>query len=187
MSTNGHVVPHADTPDHETHDVAMRDAMREQVSSMRALLDQELATRSHLERLLDESKQRERRLTRAVAALEGDSISATHAVAKPKPQPKAKANDGWAVSDDTVERVWQAFQRYDAEIAHGEPFTMTSLARWMGEQGQGVGGETIRRAFAVLREREHVRKAGTTRGGGVLFTQMPSGQSELSHSEAEHS
>jgi hypothetical protein len=48
------------------------------------------------------------------------------------------------------------------------------FARVLREQyHERIGDETIARVFDVLREREIVRKAGVTRGGGILWALMP--------------
>jgi predicted phage tail protein len=176
-STNGLHLPDVHMPtnsvDFEAQAEQMTVAMRDQIAAMRALLDNEVAGRSHLEQLLDDSKEREKRLVRAVAVLEGGVNN--HAItAKPKKPSKPAAKDnGWNVSEATVQRIWAAFQRYATEVAGGEPFTQTSMAAWMTANGEGVGGDTIRKSMLALRERELVRVAGTTRGGGKLWAPMP--------------
>jgi hypothetical protein len=171
--TNGPVVQQQLRHDFEVHAEQMSTAMDEQVGSMRALLEDELKERTHLEQLLEASKERERRLAKAVAVLEGGVNQ--HAMRAPtqtsKPKPKKK--DDWNVSAKTVERVLEGFTRYWNEEANGEPFTQTMLATWLTAQGQGIGGDTIRKAMGSLRDRELVRKCGTTRGGGILWAPMP--------------
>jgi hypothetical protein len=171
--TNGHVVQQQLRHDFEVHAEQMSTAMDEQVGAMRGLLEDELKERTHLEQLLEASKERERRLAKAVAVLEGGVNQ--HAMRAPtqtsKPKPKKK--DDWNVSAKTVERVLEGFTRYWNEEANGEPFTQTMLATWLTAQGQGIGGDTIRKAMGSLRDRELVRKCGTTRGGGILWAPMP--------------
>lgn len=155
------------------HGDAMASALDDQIASMRKLLADELSGRRELERLLDESKERERRMARVIAILDGGAATPAQAKAQAtgKQRGAKKGNGDWNVSDETVERVRMAFVRY-AETTD-EPVTRTKLAAWMSQHDDGIGGETIRRATEVLREREIVRKCGTTRGGGGLYTLMP--------------
>lgn len=174
--TNGHVEQHSH--DFEVHGEQMSSAMDEQVIAMRALLDDELKERTHLEQLLEASKERERRLMKAVAVLEGGNIPQGLRSTPPKPakaKPKAAAGE-WNVSAKTVERVHEGLTRFWQEEAHGEPFTQTALATWLTRHGGGASSDTIRKAMGVLRERELVRKCGTTRGGGILWAPMPDGE-----------
>ena len=184
---NGHVVPdHEHVHEHEQlraqHDFDARDqrlteTLAAEVNGLRELLDDELVARDHLTALLERSKERERRITRAIAVLEGTSAQgATSSSARPAaaaPKASAKKKNAWDVSEATVERVRDGFMRYWRDVSQGEPFTQTLLCTWMGENGEGVGGDTIRRVMAKLREREIVRVTGTTRGGGKLWAPMP--------------
>jgi hypothetical protein len=177
--SNGHQPRLADADVFVAHDDSMASALDDQTSDMRRLLAAELDGRDHLEKLLEQSKERERRLTRAIAILDGGTTSSSPkaAASKPTAKPKPKTNENWTVSEETVERVLDAFKRY--AVDHPDPFTQTTLATWMGEQGEGIGGETIRRAMTALRDREIVRKCGTTRGGGALWALMPTTHAEL--------
>ena len=176
--TNGHAPPRDTFHDRDTH---LAEVFESEIADLHEMLDDELKGRRELEVLLDRSKERERRLVRAIAVLEHGSANATQTTtakpkaAAPKSQGKgAKKSDGsWNIGESTVERVLQGFKDY-AEAHPDQPsYTMTMVAAWMGSQGQGVGGETIRRAVNALREREQLRKAGTTRGGGTLYALMP--------------
>jgi hypothetical protein len=170
--TNGHTQLRSDGfADRDKH---LADVLEAEVDDLRALLDDELKGRDELAQLLERSRERERRLTRAIAVLEGGvnqqaprKTAATAAAKEPK--------GGWEVSSATVERVHAAFLRYWNEEANGQPFTQTTLATWLGQHGQGIGGDTIRKAMHTLRDRELVRKCGTTRGGGKLWAPMPEG------------
>jgi len=42
----------------------------------------------------------------------------------------------------------------------------------MGTNGDGVASDTVRKVMGILRERELIRKTGTTRGGGTLWAPM---------------
>jgi hypothetical protein len=161
-ATNGHVPqqPH----DFDEHDRQLAGTLETQVH--------ELKGREHLASLLERSKQRERRLTRAITALESGAPQATTTTATTKTAAAKAKKLAWTPSEATVQRVFDGFQRYTAEFGD-EPFTMTVLAKWMGQNGEGVGGETVRRAVEVLRSREQLRKCGTTRGGGALWALMP--------------
>lgn len=170
-ASNGHVQLH----DFDAHDRRLAEVLGDEINDLRSLLDDEIKGRDHLKSLLDRSVERERRITRAIAVLEG--TNAQSAASKPttasKPKPKG-TKDSWTVGEETVERVRVAFLRYwDEQPEPQQPFTQTVLAAWMGEQGRGVGGETIRRVMERLRQREIVRVTGTTRGGGKLYAPMP--------------
>jgi hypothetical protein len=172
-ASNGHV--QIQLHDFAAQDRRLADVLGNEIDSLRELLDAELNSRDELAQLLERSKERERRITRAIAVLEGGinqhAVSSKPAAAKAKPKPKSTL---WDVSEATVERVRVGFMRYWTEQPTPEqPFTQTVLAAWMGEQGNGIGGETIRRAMDRLREREVVRVCGTTRGGGKLYAPMP--------------
>lgn len=174
-ATNGHAPvspnPYAQRDEHLSSGVAA------EIESLRRLLDAELEGRAEIEALLDNSKERERRLARAIAILEhGSQTQQQAAAAAAKPKPAAKDTTNWNVSAETVERVREAFFAYYATEGEGEPFTMTTLAAWMGKNRKGIGGETIRRAFEVLRRDEIIRVCGTTRGGGKMFAPMPEQQ-----------
>lgn len=188
LATNGHVpgvqaLPLDDVVDGQLHDPieaaekAMQFRIRDFAHGLREELTRASNQRMDLERLLAVAKNNERRLAKAIMSLEGEtdapkpSTSSTPAKSKSKNKATGKA-EKWNVSDATVERVWNAFLRY-SQLMNGEPFTMTTLARWMGEQGEGIGGETVRRAVDRLRDTERVRKCGTTRGGGLLWAPMP--------------
>lgn len=149
-------------------------------AELRALLADEGARRDILEQLLERSKHRERQLTKAVQSLE---LAANHQAAelearKPGPKPAAKKPASgtnkatWTPSEERVQHIWQQFQRYASEVANGEPFTQTTLATWMGGNGDGVASDTVRKVMGILRERELIRKTGTTRGGGTLWAPM---------------
>jgi hypothetical protein len=173
-ASNGHV--QIQLHDFAAQDRRLADVLGNEIDSLRELLDAELNSRDELAQLLERSKERERRITRAIAVLEGGinqhAVSSKPAAAKAKPKPKKSTL--WDVSEATVERVRVGFLRYWTEQPTPEqPFTQTALATWMGEQGNGISGETIRRAMDRLREREIVRVCGTTRGGGKLYAPMP--------------
>jgi hypothetical protein len=159
-----------------TRDREVSAFLDEKIAELRDMLDVELEGRTELEALLDASKARERRITRALAVLEDQPLNnhapkqAAPAAAKPRDR---KNENEWRVSEPTIERVLDAFTRYSVEHP-AEPFTMTVLAAWMKEHGEGVGGETVRKAVHTLRDRGLVRACGTTRGGGTLYALMPS-------------
>jgi len=172
---NGHAPMRAENP-LVAHDRHLRDVLAAEVEDLNAILEEEIAIRRELEALLEASKLRERRIARAVAILIDEPAPAA---SKPAPKPKVKAHDKWEVSEPTIERVWDGYRQYVAK--HGnDPITRTVLGAWMTENGQGIGGETIRKAFDALRERELIRMAGTTRGGGKLWALMPEGDADAS-------
>jgi len=165
-----------DALDHEV--VARLDA---HAAELRALLADEHARRDILEQLLERSKHRERGLTRAIAGLEAaanaqaaELEARTTTTSKPAAKKAASGSNKatWTPSEERITHIWQQFQRYSAEVSKGEPFTQTTLATWMGTNGDGVASDTVRKVMGILRERELIRKTGTTRGGGTLWAPM---------------
>lgn len=118
-------------------------SMAEQIEELKALADAEAEGRAEVERFVDESRDREKRIRRAVAVLEGTTQTAP---AKAKPKPKGAAG---RVSEANIAKVLAALREA------GQPLTRLQLAERSGVVSSGVGY-----ALVALRERELVRKAG---------------------------
>lgn len=128
------------------------------ISQLRALVAQEETNREEAERIVNESRLRQRRYERALSTLEGPS---------PKPAPKRDKND-WTISAEKVESVYRRF----VEVREQYPDKQVT-ASLLSSQTPGLSPETARRALLELREQERVRVAGKVRGGGTHFDLMP--------------
>src|ERR1044072_6992472 len=95
MSENG------SAPGHELAELAARaqKGIDDHIRDLRALIQAEVDSRSEYERLVELSKQRERRLAKAVAALEGEPLH------KPKTAP-AKPKARQMISAEAADRVF---------------------------------------------------------------------------------
>jgi hypothetical protein len=99
----------------------------------------------------------------------GHAIDALAGIGADKPvKPKKRTGNGhgkhnWQASEESIEKVLAAMKAWPEETC-----TQTQLT-----QAASLAPETVRRAVDALRERELVRVAGTTRGGGKLLALMP--------------
>jgi hypothetical protein len=159
-SSNGHV------PDDEQslaeHSRALSTALGQHAHGLRALLEGQHELVERFETMLRTAKDEERRIQRALMALEGEPAT-TPRTAKPK-QSTPKPGD-WHVSDRKVEQVLAALVEH---TANGDAISANKLADLTP-----LSSEAIRRGLGTLRERELVRIAGTSRGGGKLWLPMP--------------
>lgn len=166
--TNGHVSPTTERTEFDAAADHMRSAVADQVASMRALLHQEVAGREHLEQLLNDSKDREKRLQRAVDALEG---TPARPAAKQPAAPAKPAKADRAVSPQRMEVAFAALTKvYERE---GKAVTRTMVVEHLAGTNGAMSHGTCRKAFEQLRDDERVRIAGATRGGGKLWAPMP--------------
>lgn len=131
-----------------------------QREELRDLLAQERALVGQIQEALDSCKEREKRVLRALAALEGTAVAA-------KPT-KAQKKAAWQISDEKVEEIYAAI-RASIEANDGEPVTMTKVRESVGSSAS----ETWRKAVDRLRADERLRVAGRVRGGGELLALMP--------------
>jgi hypothetical protein len=158
-ASNGHM-PDTPADPYAEHVAAQKAALEQQVASMRELVEGEQVIRDGLQRLLDESKAREKVVHRALDALLSQPGQ------KPTPKPQAKPQPGeWAVSDKKVAQVLDALIEH---TANGEAISGNRLA-----DVSPLSAEAIRRSLGVLRERGLARIAGASRGGGKLWLPMP--------------
>lgn len=176
---NGHAPADSDTPDllavFQEHEEEMRDGMRDLVVSAQMLLRDASKHRTQLEALLDESKQRERRLAKVISDLTGESAT----TAKKQQQSAAdRDKHDWTPSEERIEAIKRAFFEFAEQQGDGAPFTQTEVARFMKESNRGVSSETIAKAVVILRDREVLRAAGKTRGGGTLWAPMRAANGE---------
>jgi hypothetical protein len=160
-SSNGHA-----SDDEQTlaeHSRALSTALEQHAHGLRSLLEGQLELVERFEAMLRTAKDEERRIQRALVALEGEPTARPGPKpAKPKPTPKPGE---WQVSDRKVEQVLDALIEH---TANGEAISGNAL----GDRCS-IASETIRRSLMQLRERELVRVAGTSRGGGKLWLPMP--------------
>lgn len=143
------------------------ETLHEQIEDLKRMAREEADSRAEVERFVDASRERERRLLKAVAALEGMPLGAG---GKPKlngaaPKAKAKSHD-WSVNPATVEAAFEAARRLVAETGE-ETFTRAQLAKAIGRSP-----ETTRRAVDHLRDQERVRLAGKSGNGGKTATNL---------------
>lgn len=129
------------------------------VQRLQALVDLGSDEVRRLENELATAKQGRERYRRALQALTGGSE---------KKAPKQPSGGSWRISDERVEFVLRRFKEV-APQRQGGMVTPTQLS----DVTDGISGETVRRAFEVLRQRELIRAAGNTRGGGQLYALMP--------------
>ena len=113
------------------------------VAELREMIAAEVSSRAEAERFIEASRQRERRLVKAVAALEGVPLSAGGK--PPKVKPKAKPS----VSAEIIATVLAAL------ADHGRPMTAPQLATALGRNRSSIDS-----ALRVLREQQKVRLAG---------------------------
>ena len=133
------------------------------VTGLRELAAAEVEARAEYEQLVEQSKQRERRIARAITALEGGGPGT-----KPKPKPKAVQ----PVGEEVIEAVLATMRQLAAE-GH-EPVTRLQVVEAMPERS----GETVRRGLNELRERQLIRLAGRNGNGRTaarLYAVMPDG------------
>jgi CRP-like cAMP-binding protein len=136
------------------------------VDELRELRENEARIIRELTAQLGEAKARRDSYERAAAALAGQT----------RPAPKAPKSTGggrkynWHISDGKVAEIEARIRELAPTIDDGR-FT----AALIGRETPGMSPETVRRAIAVLREREVVRAAGAARGGGTYFALMPDG------------
>lgn len=139
---------------------------------------QELAAhwRQVAQSLTDELEHAEAQQTKydgIVAMLTGESKSKKKKGGRSKEAAVDPGKHGWVVSDERVEFVYNRFKELAREL-EGGLITPTQLS----DMTKGISGETARKAFDAMREREMIRLAGSTRGGGKLYALMPEDESD---------
>lgn len=185
LATNGHQ-PGAQVDEPELVDgqpfdpigaaeAAMRRRIDDHVHGLRGELTNASRQRMDLERLLHVAKFNERRIARAIQALEGDDTQAKSTAAParaPSSSSKPSKPNNWTLSEERISRVRKLLERYWRE-GHG-PVSPTQFHQFVRrEYDEPISTETCTRAFRVLRDRELIRKSGSLRGGGTLYSPMP--------------
>lgn len=142
---------------------ALRDYAEQVAVSSRAHAEQlevelqsEQRLQTEIKSLLEQSRDRERGMRKAVEALTGER---TEPVKRGSTRAASGAN--WTISQKKVQEVW------DVILQQGGQFKPTELRE------QGLSGEAVRRSIIVLRNQELIRVAGSLRGGGKLYDLMP--------------
>jgi hypothetical protein len=136
----------------------LEDSIVDDLRKLVAVDDEAVATLT--DELAAAKTQRDRH-RKALADLTG--LPAKKAAAKPG------EGHGWQISDERVEFVFNQLREQLALPGAPESITPTQLS----DKIVGVSGETVRKAFEVLRSQERIRLAGAARGGGKLYTLMP--------------
>jgi CRP-like cAMP-binding protein len=121
------------------------------IQALREMAANEAESRREAERYVEASRERERRLEKAIAALEGVPLGAG---GRPKQTAKPKASYAWRVSDQVVSEVEVALRALLTGDG-AEAVTAAELAR-----ATGRSRETTRRVLERLREQGTVRLAG---------------------------
>jgi hypothetical protein len=129
-----------------------------------AQIEREEAMQAELASMLDDSRDRSKRMRKALDSLTAPSPT-TKSVATTTKKKAAPAGGDWAVSDDKVDMILGVIRG----LGDGEKFTAAVISKQM----PGTSPETARKAINVLREREVIRFVGKGRGGGKLFSLMP--------------
>lgn len=150
---------------HQPVDGEAVDVVARITGELREAIEAEQLGRAEYERLVSDSRVREDRLKRSLKALEGAGGG------KAEAPERRKSHATWSPSEKNIERVWTAFRALYAD--RGEALTKTEVGAHMSEQGNGTSSVTLAKVFDILRERELVRPAGRTRGGGTRWAPMP--------------
>lgn len=136
-------------------------------TELREKIEQERSSRVEHERLVAESKERERQLVRALAGLEGTRP-------EPKPQPlrpgvrkKGSRAHDWQPSGEKLIAVWHAVVEYAED--HPDGFSVGAVAG----ATPGLSPEAVMKCMAIFRAHELVRPAGKVRGGGIKWKLQP--------------
>jgi hypothetical protein len=149
---------------------ARTDAFIDAVAAeLREQVARERTSRVEYERLVEESKARERQMVKALAGLEGTRLT------EPKPQPlrpgtrprKPSRNHDWQPSPEKLIAVWHAVVSFAEE--HPDGFSCGAVAK----ATPGLSPEAVMKSMAIFRDHELVRPAGKVRGGGIKWRLQP--------------
>jgi len=124
------------------------------VDELRAEIASERAARSSAEQLVADSRMRERRLTKALEALEGPAP----AKSGPKPPKQRSEYNRWSVSEARIAEALAVLR------AASEPMTIPQIAMAMGAGSR----ETANKAVYALRERDQARLVGKVKVNGRM-------------------
>lgn len=133
-------------------------------ADLRELLAEQQVLSSRIQQVLDGVKDRERRIAKALAALEDRPVvAAVPKRGRPRKTPEG-ARPTWRISDAKLETIYDALVR----IGQGRNPQIAEAA--------GSSPETTRRALRQLREAERVRVVAKDRRYGSTFAPMPERQ-----------
>lgn len=145
------------------------------VDELTDLRDAERNLVNELTRQAGEARARQTSYERALTALGARTRRAPAAAPAAKPSGGRKdRTKEWQVSDAKVAVVERRLRELLPTSPHKAGNGVAAVtAGWVADNTDGLTPESAKKALAVLREREVVRVAGTSRGGGVLFALMP--------------
>lgn len=131
------------------------------LAELRVLLAGEQQLAEQIRATLDGCREREKRIERAIAALDGNARP-TGRPPRAKPAlPSAQAGGQWRVSDRKLEEVRATLER------------LGSARRSEIVKASGVSDVTVGKALAALRERDVVRVVAHDAKRGPMFALMP--------------
>jgi ribosomal protein S25 len=164
VGSNGHAEP-LDFGDLRTLAARLDRELAEEADTMRRMLEAEQSLRAQVEVVLDTISTREKRLQRALAALEGTAMGPGRRP-KEKPQTAAKHGSSWSIGEDKIEKAHAAL------VELGEARTSQIAKK------SGMSTETARRAVRALREREQARVIRSSKQMGDTYALMPGADEE---------
>jgi hypothetical protein len=135
-------------------------------TDLRSQIAKERASRVQYERLVEESKARERQMVKALAGLEGSRVTEAKPQ-RPGTARSTKQRRAWTPSRDKLITVWQAVVSFAEE--HPDGFSAGGVAK----ANPGISPEVALKSMAIFREYELVRPAGKVRGGGIKWKLQP--------------
>jgi DNA-binding transcriptional ArsR family regulator len=141
---NGHHPPVLADDDLHTAARRLEDTIADRCAELRDVLEAERALRARVESIVDESKAREKRIQRALAALGEPEEEPVRRQTAAKPQ-KPSARKQYA-SAEAISRVFGAMVEANAELRQKDLSDATGLSH-----------PTIAKSLTVLREQEKVR------------------------------
>src|SRR4051812_26371627 len=100
-------VEEAPRPDWAEVDARHNFGIAEQVEELKRMVREEAESRAEVERFVDASRERERRLVKAIAALEGVPLSAGGRP-KAKASPKATPKQSWTPKPELADAILEA-------------------------------------------------------------------------------
>lgn len=151
-------------------------ALADHVENLQALLAREVGGRETLELAVAASHEREKRIRKALAALEGPKPA-------PEPEPprrgrppksegigRGRDNNTWSVSQEKVDQVLAAMRAHP-DASHRPRMIADEL---------GLSMTTIRKALDTLRDRELVRIKEVHPRWGKMYALMPEARGDAS-------
>jgi ribosomal protein S25 len=163
--SNGHAEP-LDFGDLRTLAERLDRELAEEATTMRRMLEAEQRLRAQVEVVLDTISTREKRLQRALAALEGTAAGPGRPKAQKAQAAAAKHGSSWSIGEDKIERAHAAL----VELGEARTSQIAKKA--------GISTETARRAVRALRERERARIVKHDKNLGDYYALMPDAAEE---------